>query len=160
MPHDPRSKINRRRFCGIVGGALAFPSVLRGGVSRGIPKVAVIGADGMDPTLLHLYAKQGLLPNCRRLLDAGGFKKLRTTIPPQSPVAWATFVSGLDPGGHGIYDFITRDAATLTPELATARTTEPKRTVTFGNYTLPLSSSKLDVNASGCSRSPRNRSVR
>ena len=149
MPNDNRSKLSRRKFCGLVGGAIAFPSVLRGGVTRGIPKVAVIGADGMDPTLLHLYASQGLLPNCRKLLEAGGFKKLRTTLPPQSPVAWATFVSGLDPGGHGIYDFISRDAATMTPELATAKTTAPKRFVNFGKYTVPLASSKLQLMRNG-----------
>ena len=129
----------------MAGSIAAFPALLKGAASRGIPKVAVIGADGMDPTLLHLYAKQGWLPNCRKLLEAGGFKKLRTTLPPQSAVAWATFVSGLDPGGHGIYDFITRDPATLTPELATAKTTEPKRVVNFGNYSLPLSASKLEL---------------
>ena len=149
MPIDNRSKLSRRKFCGLVGGALAFPGIVRGGATRGIPKVAIVGADGMDPTLLHLYASQGLLPNCRKLLDAGGFKKLRTTLPPQSPVAWATFVSGLDPGGHGIYDFISRDAGTMTPELATAKTTAPKRFVNLGKYSVPLASSKLQLMRNG-----------
>ena len=146
MPQHTQPGISRRRFCRVTGAAaMAFPAVVSAAALRGIPKVAVIGADGMDPTLLHLYAKRGLLPNCKRLLDAGGFKKLRTTLPPQSPVAWATFVSGLDPGGHGIYDFITRDAATLTPELATARTTGPKRSIGIVGYTVPLSSARLEL---------------
>ncbi len=143
------SRVTRRRFCktaGLgLGSTLAFPSILKAGLSKGIPKVAVVGADGMDPTLLHQYAAQGFMPNCKKLLDAGGFRKLRTTLPPQSPVAWATFVSGLDPGGHGIYDFITRDPATLTPELSTARTEAPKRFVNWGDYQFPLGASKLEL---------------
>lgn len=138
--------MQRRRFCQVAGaGMLGFPSIVRAGLTRRIPKVAVVGADGMDPTLLHQYAAQGWMPNCKKLLDAGGFSKLRTTMPPQSPVAWATFISGMDPGGHGIYDFITRDPATLSPELSTASTSPPKSSVELGNYTIPLSSSKLEL---------------
>lgn len=139
-------KMNRRTFCGVAGASLVgFPSLVRAASRRRNAKVAVIGADGMDPTLLHAYAKAGLLPNCRKLLDAGGFTKLRTTLPPQSPVAWATFVSGLDPGGHGIYDFITRDPATLAPELSTARTVPPRNYVQLGKYSVPLSSGRLEL---------------
>lgn len=146
----PAAKMKRRRFCqGAAVGVLGFPSILRAGSLKGTPKVAVVGADGMDPTLLHQYAAAGLLPNCKRLLDAGGFRKLRTTMPPQSPVAWATFVSGMDPGGHGIYDFITRDPETLTPELSTASTTPPRNSIDIGKYTIPLSSSKLELARQG-----------
>ncbi len=133
----------------MVGGALAFPGIVSGAASGRIPKVAVVGADGMDPTLLHLYAGRGLMPNCRKLIDAGGFKKLRTTLPPQSPVAWATFISGLDPGGHGIYDFISRDAGTVTADLATAKTSAPKRFIQLGKYSVPLASSKLQLMRNG-----------
>ncbi len=149
MPNDQHPKLSRRKFCGMVGGALAFPGIVRGAATGRIPKVAVVGADGMDPTLLHLYASQGLLPNCRKLIDSGGFKKLRTTLPPQSPVAWATFISGLDPGGHGIYDFISRDAGTVAADLATAKTTVPKRFVRLGRYSVPLASSKLQLMRNG-----------
>lgn len=145
---DVSAMVTRRRFCktaGMGASALAFPSFLKGGLTKATPKVAVVGADGMDPTLLHQYAAQGLMPHCKKLLDAGGFRKLKTTLPPQSPVAWATFVSGLDPGGHGIYDFITRDPSTLTPELSTARTEAPKRFMNWGDYQFPLSSSKLEL---------------
>ncbi len=144
------SSLTRRKFAKIAAGAglgstIGFPSFLKAGLTKATPKVAVVGADGMDPTLLHQYAAMGLMPNCKKLLDKGGFRKLKTTLPPQSPVAWATFVSGLDPGGHGIYDFITRDPATLTPELSTARTEAPKKFVNWGDYQFPLSSSKLEL---------------
>ncbi len=39
---------------------------------------------------------------------AGGFSDLGTSIPPQSPVAWANFINGSGPGSHGIFDFIHR----------------------------------------------------
>lgn len=146
----PSSNLSRRRFCRVAGaGALSFPSILKAGLSKRVPKVAVVGADGMDPTLLHQYAAAGLMPNCKKLMDAGGFSKLRTTMPPQSPVAWASFISGMDPGGHGIYDFITRDPATRAPELSTASTAPPKNSVELGKYTIPLSSSKLELSRRG-----------
>ncbi len=145
-PHS----VSRRRFVqGAAMGALGFPGLIRASSLKSPPKIAVVGADGMDPTLLHKYAAAGLLPNCKKLIDAGGFSKLRTTVPPQSPVAWATFISGMDPGGHGIYDFITRDPSTRAPELSTASTAPPKNSVELGKYTVPLSSSKLELSRQG-----------
>ena len=52
--------------------------------------------------------KEGLLPNLAKLRAAGGFSPLGTSIPPQSPVAWANFINGAGPGSHGIFDFIHR----------------------------------------------------
>ena len=55
--------------------------------------------------------KDGQLPNLAKLRDAGGFSQLGTSIPPQSPVAWANFINGAGPGSHGIFDFIHRHPA-------------------------------------------------
>src|SRR4029078_9428247 len=52
--------------------------------------------------------EEGLLPNMAKLNAAGGFSPLNTSIPPQSPVAWANFINGAGPGSHGIYDFVHR----------------------------------------------------
>src|SRR5207237_7301384 len=71
-------------------------------------KVIVIGIDGMDPRLSESMMKAGLLPNLTKLRAAGGFSKLGTSIPPQSPVAWANFINGAGPGSHGIFDFVHR----------------------------------------------------
>ena len=49
---------------------------------------------------------RGHMPNFARLAASGTFSPLGTSIPPQSPVAWSNFITGLDPGGHGIFDFI------------------------------------------------------
>jgi hypothetical protein len=55
-------------------------------------KVIVIGVDGMDPRLSESMMKAGLLPNLEKLRAGGGFNRLGTSTPPQSPVAWANFI--------------------------------------------------------------------
>lgn len=70
-------------------------------------RVVVLGFDGVDPNLLEEYI--GRLPALERLARDGAFLRCRTTNPPESPVAWATFATGQDPGEHGIFDFVRRD---------------------------------------------------
>ncbi|MBZ5543803.1 MAG: alkaline phosphatase family protein [Acidobacteriia bacterium] len=75
-------------------------------------QVVVLGFDGADPDLLAKWAKEGHLPNLQRLAESGTFRPLGTTNPPESPVAWASFATGLNPGGTGIFDFLKRDPQT------------------------------------------------
>jgi predicted AlkP superfamily phosphohydrolase/phosphomutase len=92
---------------GAAGAGIYVGSVNR--VSRAAgKKVIVIGIDGMDPRLSESMMREGLLPNLARLRGDGGFSPLGTSIPPQSPVAWANFINGAGPGSHGIFDFIHR----------------------------------------------------
>ena len=78
-------------------------------------RVIVLGIDGMDHRLLNQFIAEGRLPNFERLASTGSFAPLETTMPPLSPVAWSTFITGMDPGGHGIYDFLHRDPLTAEP---------------------------------------------
>ena len=71
-------------------------------------KVLVFGIDGLDPKLLQRYADEGALPNFKKLMAEWEWGPLQTTMPPLSPIAWSTFITGMDPGGHGIFDFIQR----------------------------------------------------
>ena len=92
-------------------GALASSYWIGGGnrVSKSIgQKVIVIGIDGMDPRLCRSMMQSGLLPNLAKMSAKGGFSNLATSMPPQSPVAWANFINGSGPGSHGIFDFIHR----------------------------------------------------
>jgi predicted AlkP superfamily phosphohydrolase/phosphomutase len=98
----------------------------------------VLGIDGMDPGLAGQYMSAGRLPNLSRLAREGMFSRLRTSQPPQSPVAWANFISGANSGTHGIFDFIARDPATLTPFLSTSRLDAPGRSLHLGRWRLPL----------------------
>lgn len=77
------------------------------------PRTLVLGFDGMDPTLLRQFMAQGEMPNFARLAREGSFLELATTNPPQSPVAWSTFITGRDPRGHGVFDFVHRDPKTM-----------------------------------------------
>lgn len=72
-------------------------------------KVIIIGIDGMDPLLSEAMMNSGELPNFKKLRDANGYRRLGTSIPPQSPVAWAGFITGANPGVHGLFDFIHRN---------------------------------------------------
>jgi predicted AlkP superfamily phosphohydrolase/phosphomutase len=81
---------------------------------------------------------EGRLPHLERLARTGGFTSLATSIPPQSPVAWADFITGLDAGGHGIFDFLHRDPATLIPYLSTSRVELPGRYIRLGRWQFPL----------------------
>ena len=89
-------------------------------------QVVVLGFDGADPNLLSKWAKQGHLPNLARLAQSGTFEPLGTTNPPESPVAWASFATGLNPGGTGIFDFLRRDPQTYLPELALVTRERPE----------------------------------
>jgi predicted AlkP superfamily phosphohydrolase/phosphomutase len=89
-------------------------------------QVVVLGFDGADPNLLSKWMKEGRLPNLARLAQMGTFRPLGTTNPPESPVAWASFATGLNPGGTGIFDFLTRDPKTYLPELALVAREKPE----------------------------------
>jgi predicted AlkP superfamily phosphohydrolase/phosphomutase len=101
--------------------------------------VVVIGIDGMDPNMLTRFMDAGRMPNFRALIDEGQLLPLETSVPPQSPVAWSNFITGTDPGSHGIYDFIHRDPATYTPIFSAAEIKEPEKTLSLGDWILPLS---------------------
>ncbi len=105
-----------------------------------LDRMIVLGIDGMDPKLVQQFVAQGRLPNCRRLIERGTFRPLQTSNPPQSPVAWSNFVSGTNPGGHGIFDFVARDPQTMQLYHSVARSTGTQRSLTFGSRRLPLSS--------------------
>jgi predicted AlkP superfamily phosphohydrolase/phosphomutase len=108
---------------------------------RPAPQVIVIGVDGMDPAFVERHWAD--LPNLARLRDRGSFARFATTTPPQSPVAWSTFITGLDPAQHGIFDFVHRDPATLEPLLSMGETRAPRFTIPLGPYELPLTSPQV-----------------
>jgi len=74
-----------------------------------VNKVVILGIDGLDPKIIEQGFKTKILPNLLKIKKIGTYSKLITTVPPQSPVAWASFTTGKDPSQHGVYDFIVRD---------------------------------------------------
>lgn len=68
-------------------------------------KVAIFGLDGITFDLLQPWLDEGRLPNLARLIADGAHGPLRSTIPPVSASAWASFATGCNPGQHGLVDF-------------------------------------------------------
>jgi len=108
-------------------------------------RVVVLGIDGLDYDLTRDLMARGRMPNFARLAVSGRFSALGTSTPPQSPVAWSTFITGLDPGQHGIFDFIHRDAKTLEPFLSTTKTEGAGRSLKIGKYQFPLQGGKVEL---------------
>ena len=128
MENSLLSSVRRARLFLVVAGIAAFSiSCQRAVTTRPVTdQVVVLGFDGMDPNLASKWMAEGKLPNFSKLAQSGTFKPLGTTNPPESPVAWATFATGLNPGGTGIYDFLKRDPKTYLPELSLVSREPPK----------------------------------
>jgi predicted AlkP superfamily phosphohydrolase/phosphomutase len=103
-----------------------------------VKRVVIVGFDGMDPELAERFMNQGKLPHLARLREQGTFRRLRTTFPAISPVAWSTFQTGCNPGKHNIYDFLARDLGSYLPFLSSAQIRGPKRRLRVGKYSIPL----------------------
>ncbi len=78
----------------------------------------ILGFDAFDPGIFERLAGQGKLPNLARYAEAGGYARFEVANPPQSEVSWTSIATGLNPGEHGIFDFVHRDPATYTPYLS------------------------------------------
>jgi predicted AlkP superfamily phosphohydrolase/phosphomutase len=106
-------------------------------------RVIVLGVDGLDYQLVRALMASGRMPHFKDLATSGTFSALATSTPPQSPVAWSTFITGLDPGQHGIFDFIHRAPETMQLFLSTTRTEEARRKITIGRWKFPLASDRV-----------------
>jgi predicted AlkP superfamily phosphohydrolase/phosphomutase len=71
-------------------------------------KIVVLGLDGATFDLILPWVQVGKLPHLARLLSRGIAGTLRSTMPPMSPPAWNSFMTGTNPGKRGIYDFTGR----------------------------------------------------
>jgi predicted AlkP superfamily phosphohydrolase/phosphomutase len=89
-------------------------------------KVIVFGLDGLEPSIVEAMLERGELPTFARIRAQGCYSRLKTTYPAQTPVAWSSFATGCNPGGHGIFDFVSRDPQTYLPDLALSRFERPK----------------------------------
>lgn len=103
-----------------------------------VKKMIILGLDGMDPSLTEKFIDEGKLPNLAGLRDLGCFKRLATTIPSISPVAWSSFQTGSNPGKHNIFDFLTRDKRTYFPKLSSVDIRGSRRKLRLGEYQIPV----------------------
>lgn len=71
-------------------------------------KVVVIGPDGTPLSLISSLIAEGELPNFARIFEGGSVRPMTSAIPAVSSVAWSCFMTGKNPGKHGIYGFLDR----------------------------------------------------
>ena len=71
-------------------------------------QVFVVGLDGATFDLIKPFIAQGKLPTFKKLMEAGAFSELRSTVPPVTASAWSSFMTGKNPGAHGLFDFMQR----------------------------------------------------
>ena len=75
-------------------------------------KVFVLSLAGVSRAFLRRHGEDGLLPSLAQLLTEGDMKDLRTVSPPVSLVAWSSYMTGVNPGRHGVYGFVDRRPGT------------------------------------------------
>ena len=126
------------------------------------PRIVVLGFDGVDAQIVQSMLAAGRLPNLAALKQRGGYSPLIPTIPAQTPVSWATFSTGLDPGGHEIFDFLKRNPADRIPTFAVAEDGEmppssaDRTRLCFRQdcgFCLPWPGQVSSSRAAGCARS-------
>jgi predicted AlkP superfamily phosphohydrolase/phosphomutase len=72
-------------------------------------RVLLIGWDGADWRILDPMLEAGMLPNLRSLIERGARGVLKSTIPNHSWAAWPSFLTGLEPSNHGVYDIFEKE---------------------------------------------------
>ncbi len=133
-------RIRHLVLCLLLGATAALSLSCQSRKWQGDQKLIILGIDGMDPQLLKKFMAEGKMPNFSALAQKGSFRLLTTSIPPQSPVAWSNLITGMNAGGHGIFDFIHRDPKTLQPYFSASRVEPPKHAIHLGNWVIPIGS--------------------
>lgn len=117
----------------------------RGFRNARVKKAVFLGLDGFDPGLAERFMAEGKLPYLSRLAAEGSYRRLRTTFPALSPVAWSTFATGVNPAKHNIFDFLNRDLKSYVPELSSSRIRPPARVLKIGRWSIPLSRPSVEL---------------
>jgi predicted AlkP superfamily phosphohydrolase/phosphomutase len=68
-------------------------------------QACVVGLDGVPCTLLQTMMENGVMPRTREIVSRGVLRPMTVTLPEISSVSWSTFMTGKNPGAHGIFGF-------------------------------------------------------
>jgi len=93
----------------------------------------ILGFDSFDPVMFQRAHAAGKMINLGKLADAGNYSTLEVCSPPQTEVSWTSMATGVDPGSHGIFDFVHRDPETYTPYVSLL----PSKQSVLGEQFLP-----------------------
>ena len=87
----------------------------------------VIGLDGATFDIIKPMVEAGKLPTFAKLMSDGSWGNLRSTILPVTPPAWASFMTGKNPGKHGAFGFYSYKDGSYKTELATGLTIKARK---------------------------------
>ena len=73
-------------------------------------KTILLGLDAFDPNRFEALFERGLLPNLGKFVEANQYSRFRISNPAQSEVSWTSIATGLNPGAHGMFDFVHRNS--------------------------------------------------
>jgi len=96
-------------------------------------KTILIGFDAFDPKIFEKLQSEGKTPNLRKIMDSGGYSRFSVPNPPQSEVSWTSIATGLNPGGHGIFDFVHRNPLSYGRQVSLL----PTKTTILGRQFIP-----------------------
>ena len=108
-------------------------------------RTIIVGFDSFDPATFEQLMDAGKMPNLRKFVDQGGYSRLEVCSPPQTEVSWTSIATGVDPGSHGIFDFVHRDPKTYGPYVSLLPT---KQTALGEQYLPPYTTKTLFHEAS------------
>lgn len=81
-------------------------------------KSVLIGFDAFDPQVFERLLAKDRLPHLAKFIEQGSYHHLAVTNPAQSEVSWTSMATGLNPGGHGLFDFVQRNPASYGIEVS------------------------------------------
>jgi predicted AlkP superfamily phosphohydrolase/phosphomutase len=75
-------------------------------------RTLLLGFDAFDPNIVEALIEKGKLPNLRKWAESSRYSRFQVSNPAQSEVSWTSIATGLNPGDHGMFDFVHRDPQT------------------------------------------------
>jgi predicted AlkP superfamily phosphohydrolase/phosphomutase len=96
-------------------------------------RTVIVGFDSFDPAIFERLLENGKTPHLAKYANDGGYSRLEVCSPPQTEVSWTSIATGVDPGSHGIFDFVHRDPSTYIPYVSIL----PTRQTALGEQFLP-----------------------
>src|SRR5512140_3869739 len=103
-------------------------------------RTIIVGFDSFSPDVFEPLQQAGKMPNLSRFVEQGGYSRLEVCSPPQTEVSWTSIATGVDPGSHGIFDFVHRDPQTYMPYVSLLPT---KQSVVGEQFLHPYSTKTL-----------------
>jgi len=121
-------------------GAIIKGVFMKTATTQFTKRIIILGFDGLSPEIIEPMMKEGKLPNFAKLKEKGSYRRLSTTNPSQSPVAWTGFATGKNPGKNGVFDFIVRNPKDYKLDLSLSqmhrgKPQNPIKAKCFWNYT-------------------------